>query len=68
VCGIGNIMESECKHDYKILDIKYTKTEVGYRTYTFRRITSYFCSKCLKEETRIKEEHSQELPDWWNNN
>ena len=58
-------MEQQCEHEYKILDINYTRREGGYRAHYFKRTTTYYCTKCLNEEIKIKEEHSQEWPDWW---
>ena len=61
-------MGQQCEHNYKILDINYISRESGFRRYFFKRTTTYYCTKCLNEEIRVKEEQSQEYPDWWKGN
>lgn len=62
-------MESkQCKegeHNFRILDVIYQRVDSGSRNYSFRRMTSYYCTKCLKETYNLLHEESDTRPSWY---
>ncbi len=48
---------SNCKHDFEVMDIVYSRKENGRYNYAYRRVTTYYCTKCLEEESRENTNH-----------
>jgi hypothetical protein len=55
---------SRCDHSFVFLDTSKTTSYGGYNT-NYKRIDRFFCSRCLKERSIIKEDCVREAPDWW---
>jgi|GEM_PF-4156860 len=54
-----------CEHDFKLLDVVYSKKAVGVDSYIFSRTAAFYCRKCLAIKENRKEKRGKQKPEWF---
>jgi len=61
------VKQYQCEHNYQLMISRYEEDGYTGFTTTYKRINTYYCTKCLDEKTKIKEESSRYAPEWYKN-
>ncbi len=58
-------MKPECKHEFAHIETKKWSDSSGGYQIQWVRVERFFCTKCLHQEDKKREEWSRDTPEWY---